>query len=662
MSSSKESFSKRDKELGMNRNITRRDFLNGVAVTAGALTLGQHLNFHALAQGSTNQGAKNYPPSATGLQGQTDASQTVMHAVRDGSMFDFGSAMPTGETYDLVVVGAGISGLAAAYLYRQQMPGARVLIVDPLEDFGGHAKRNEFEVNGKTVIGYGGSQTLQTPTYFSAAVNKLLSDIAIDLPKFETYFDQAWSEDRGLAGGLFFPKEVWGEDVMVRRDGDISEWIQKTPMTEKAKQDLITFVSDPPDYLAGMTREEKFEFLSRTTYKDFLLNVVKADPQLVTYFQTSTTGYFGVGIDGTTCLDAWGNYNPGFDGMDLGDVPYKTMSPSGRLALTDPDPYIHHFPDGNAGVARALVRALIPDALPGATMEDLVTTPVDYSKLDGDTNDVRIRLSSSVLRVKHNGNPESASDVEIIYADSNGLHSVSAGHIVLACWHRVIPYLTDEISTEQRLALNDQHKVPLMYNNVVLKNWQAFDKLKIDRFAARGHYWPSVSIDFPVSMGSYQFAQTPDDPVVLHFSKVVVNGDSTSARDQARAGRYELAETPFEELERSMRDLLARALSGGDFDPAEDIAAITINRWSHGYAYEYMRPWDAFWPDGPLPIEMARQPWGRIAIANADSGAYAYAHSAIDQAVRAVRDLLGSPEGAPEFATFPGPPRDKLGL
>jgi hypothetical protein len=365
-------FSKRDKELGMDRNITRRDFLNGVAVTA--LTLGQHLNFRALAQG-----AKNYPPSATGLQGQTDASQTVMHAVRDGSRFDFGSAMPTAETYDLVVVGAGISGLAAAFLYRQQMPGARVLILDPLEDFGGHAKRNEFVVNGKTIIGYGGSQTLQTPTYFSAAVNKLLTDIAIDLPKFETYFDQAWSDDRGLVGGLFFPKEVWGEDVLVRRDGDISEWIQKTPMKEKAKQDLIAFVSNPPD-------------------------------------------------------------------------------------------------------------------------------------------------------------------------------------------------------------------------------------------------------------------------------------------DQARAGRYELAETPFEDLERSMRDLLTRALSGGDFDPAEDIAAITINRWSHGYAYEYMRPWDAFWPDGPLPIETARQPWGRIAIANSDSGAYAYAHSAIDQAVRAVRDLLAAPDDAPAFADFPGPPRDKLGL
>jgi spermidine dehydrogenase len=660
--SSKGSFSKRDKALGMDRKITRRDFLNGVAVGAGVLSLSQHLNFHALAQSSTSSGAKSYPPSATGPQGQTDASQTIMHAVRDGSMFDFGSATPTGETYDLVVVGAGISGLAAAYLYRQQMPGARVLIVDPLEDFGGHAKRNEFEVDGKTLIGYGGSQTLQSPSYFSAAVNKLLTDIAIDLPKFETYFDQAWSDDRGLTSGLFFPKEVWGEDVMVRRDGEMSEWIKQTPMSEKAKQDLVTFVSDPPDYLAGMTREEKLEFLSRTTYKDFLLTVVKADPQLVTFFQTSTTGYFGVGIDGTTCLDAWGNYNPGFAGMDLGDVPYKTMSPSGRLALTDPDPYIYHFPDGNAGVARSLVRALIPDALPGATMEDLVTTPVEYSKLDSDANDVRIRLSSSVLRVKHNGSPESASDVEMIYADGNGLHSVSAGHVVLACWHRVIPYLTDEISTEQRLALGDQHKVPLMYNNVVLKNWRAFDKLKIDRFAAQGHYWPSVSVDFPVSMGSYKFAQTPDDPVVLHFSKVVVNGDSTSARDQARAGRYEMVETPFEDLERSMRDLLARALSGGNFDPAEDIAAITINRWSHGYAYEYMRPWDAFWPDGPLPIETARQPWGRIAIANSDSGAYAYAHSAIDQAVRAVRDLLGSPDGAPEFATFPGPPRDKLGL
>ena len=236
-----------------------------------------------------------------------------------------------------------------------------------------------------------------------------------------------------------------------------------------------------------------------------------------------------------------------------------------------------------------------------------------------------------------------------------------AGHVVLACWHRVIPYLTDELAPDQIAALNDQQKVPLIYTNVLLRNWKALDDLKIDGARARGNFWSGFEIDFPVSMGDYTFADTPEDPVILHLSKVMVEPGLPS-REQALAGKRAMMTLNFEDMERSIRELLTKALAGSSFDPATDIEAITCNRWSHGYAYEYMRPWDQFWPDGPLPIEAARQPWGRISIANADSGAYAYAHSAIDQAVRAVRDLLGTPEGAPDYALFPGPPLDKLGL
>jgi spermidine dehydrogenase len=239
--------------------------------------------------------------------------------------------------------------------------------------------------------------------------------------------------------------------------------------------------------------------------------------------------------------------------------------------------------------------------------------------------------------------------------------AVTAGHVVLACWHRVIPFLTDEISAEQVTALNDQQKVPLLYTNVQLRNWEAFDALKIEGFRAKGMFWSGAEIDFPVSMGSYKFADKPSDPIILHLSKVMVE-PGLSAREQALAGKRALMGLTFEDMERDIRDMLDRALAGSGFDPARDIEGITVNRWAHGYAYEYMRPWDAFWPDGELPIVKARQPWGRIAIANSDSGAYAYAHSAMDQAVRAVRDLLGAPEGAADYAQFPGPPLDKLGL
>jgi spermidine dehydrogenase len=132
-----------------------------------------------------------------------------------------------------------------------------------------------------------------------------------------------------------------------------------------------------------------------------------------------------------------------------------------------------------------------------------------------------------------------------------------------------------------------------------------------------------------------------------------------SAREQAQAGRHYLTSVTFEDMEREIRDMLDRALSPYGFDAARDIEGITCNRWSHGYALEYMRPWDQFWPDGPLPIETARQGWGRIAIANSDSGAYAYAHSAMDQAARAVNELVG---GIEDYSKFPGPPVEMLDL
>jgi spermidine dehydrogenase len=338
------------------------------------------------------------------------------------------------------------------------------------------------------------------------------------------------------------------------------------------------------------------------------------------------------------------------------------MCASARRSLTDPDPYIFHFPDGNAGLARALVRALIPGALPGHGMESLVVTPVDYGKLDQAQNAVRLRLDAPVVKVAHLGKADGAQAVRVTYADQGGLKSVEAAHVVLACWHRVIPYLSDELGPEQVAALNDQQKVPLVVANVLIRNWKALARLGIRGFRAPSSFWHGAALDFPVSIGDYKFARSPGDPVLLTLVKVPLGVKGASPREQSLAGRRLLAELSFVEMEHEIRDLLGRALGQGGFDPARDIKAITINRWAHGYAREYMRPWDKFWPDAPLPIETARRSWGRIAIANADSGAYAYANSAIDQAARAVRDLLGHSANLPAYADFPGPPRDVIGL
>ena len=295
-------------------------------------------------------------------------------------------------------------------------------------------------------------------------------------------------------------------------------------------------------------------------------------------------------------------------------------------------------------------------------MEELFLEPVDYSKLDQPDGATRLRLNASVVRVRHEGPPGQAQAVTVTYVEDGRLKTVEAGHVVLACWHRVIPHITDELGQAQIEALNDQVKIPLIYTNVLIRNWEAFDRLKIAGFSAPKCFWDSVEIDYPVSTENYKFADKPSDPVLLHMSKMPLSADGLSARDQATAGRHALTAITFEGMEREIRDLLGRALKDGGFDPARDIEAITCNRWSHGYALEYMRPWDAFWPDGPLPIETSRKGWGRIAIANSDAGAFAYVHSAIDQAGRAVKELLGDKANMPAFADFPGPPRDRIEL
>jgi spermidine dehydrogenase len=293
-------------------------------------------------------------------------------------------------------------------------------------------------------------------------------------------------------------------------------------------------------------------------------------------------------------------------------------------------------------------------------MEELVNNDVDYSRLDVEGSAVRLRLGASVVKVAHDGDPASATEVTATYVEDGKLKTATGGQLILACWHRIIPFLTDEIGAEQVAALEDQHKVPLIYTNVQLRNWEPLKAAGIAGFNDVAGFWNGAEIDFPVSIGDYKFADVPADPIILHLSKIPTTADPTmSAREQAAAGRGYLTTVSFEDMEREIRDMLDRALSPFGFDAARDIEGITCNRWSHGYSLEYMRPWDAYWPDGPLPIEVARKGWGRIAIANSDSGAYAYAHSAMDQAARAVNELVG---GIEDYSRFPGPPVEMLDL
>jgi spermidine dehydrogenase len=397
------------KELGMDRPIGRRDFLNGVAITVGSAMAGGFVpGLEWVAEGA-EQFAQDkpgyYPPTLTGMRGSHDGSFEAAHSSRDGSSWgNAGSPIDTGETYDMVIVGGGISGLAAAYFHHKQNPSARILILDNHDDFGGHAKRNEFHVNGHMLLANGGTVSIESPFPYSAEARGLLTELGIEPAKFEEKFDDS-KVYKGLKSAYFFDKETFGTDRLViggpapfGRPGGISwsDFLAKTPLNEVVREDIVRLQEAKVDYLPGISSDEKKEKLSRMSYLDFLLKLVKVNPGVTPFYQTRTHGLFGVGIDGVSALDCWGLRFPGFQGMNIAPGAYPRMGFTAMGEATPgQEPYHFHFPDGNASIARALVRALIPDAATGHTAEDIVTAKFDYAKLDRNSTPVRIRLSST---------------------------------------------------------------------------------------------------------------------------------------------------------------------------------------------------------------------------------------------------------------------------
>jgi spermidine dehydrogenase len=631
-----------DRALGMGQEITRRDFLNGCAVSVGASLLASSpawLEAMAVSEDAPEKDPSYYPPAKTGMRGSHDGSWEVSHAMRDGETWP--DAVEAPESYDLVVVGGGISGLASAYFFRKFAgSNAKILILDNHDDFGGHAKRNEFQAGKRLLIGYGGTQSLEAPHHYSKEAFGLLEELGIDVDRFYKYFDQNLYKKMSLKRATFFDKETFGVDRLLSGFGTHylgltypAEILAQIPISETARQDLARLQETKVDYLPGLSGEEKRRKLTKTSYKDFLLQYVQVDPEVVKIFQTAPHGLYAVGIDAVSAWDCLQMDYPGFKGLQI-----QSREDSPEQA----EPYIFHFPDGNASVARLLVRSLVPGAVPGTTMEDVVTSRVNYARLDLADSAVRIRLNSTAVRTKHVGDPATAEQVEVTYVRGGKAHRVRAAHSVLACYNMVIPYLCPEMSEKQKEALHYCVKLPLVYTNVQIRNWQSFQKLGVNSIYAPGGYFNGVSLDFPVSIGDYHFPSSPEEPCILHLLRTPCK-PGLPAKEQYRAGRYELLTTPFDVFERNIRDQLGRMLSAGGFDPARDIQAITVNRWPHGYAYEYnplFEPLDR--PHSERPCVIGRQPFGRIHIANSDADGHAYTNIAMDQGYRAVSEIVAS--------------------
>jgi spermidine dehydrogenase len=643
----------RDRQLGMGRSIKRRDFLNGVAVGIGGALAGEWvsaLDWTVLADPIFPQDKPGYNPSAlTGMRGSTAGSFEAAHALRDGNFWkDAGTPVDTKEAYDLVVVGGGLSGLAAAYFYRKLNPLARILILDNHDDFGGHARRNEFRPGGRLLLANGGTWAIESPFPYSAVAHGLMTELGID-PAALAEKCAVKDAYKGLKSAYFFDKETFGTDSLVvggpgRRSREGSEewknFLARCPLAPNVQRDIVRLEDPATDYLPGLSSEEKKVRLARMSYKDYLLKVVKVDSGVIPFFQANTHGLFGVGIDAVPALDCWVLQFPGFQGLHLEPGPHPRMGFTARGYATPKPDYEFHYPDGNASIARLLVRALLPEAMPGHTAEDIVTAQADYRKLDQQGSAVRIRLSSTAVSVRHIGELAAAKEVEVSYARGKKVYTVRGKGVVMACWNMVIPHLCPDLPARQKEALQYGVKVPLVYTTVAIKNWKAFQKLGVRTVSCPGMYHTNLSLDQAVNIGSYKASLSPEEPILVRMTRTPCL-PGLPEREQHKAGQAELLATRFETFERKIRDQLQRILGSGGFDPARDIAAITVNRWPHGYTYEYNALYDPDWPAGEQPCEIARKPFGRITIANSDAAAAAYTDQAMDQAYRAVQELTG---------------------
>ena len=627
--------------------ITRRDFLNGMAIGAGAglLMPGQVIGQTTASLASSKLPGDYYPPTLTGMRGSHEGSYEVAHALAWNGQKP-SSYEELDEHYDLVVVGAGQSGLAAAWYYRKKMgPAARILLLDNHDDFGGHAKRNEFHQDGNMVLGLGGAQNIEPMSSYSAMAIELLKDIGID--------DQALAamtantpDDYMLGGkfdasnGMTIPaagghKNLSGNWLEFFHGGQgYGAAVKELPIPEEEQAKLIAFFGGDRDFLDDLSLLEQYRYVKSVSYNQFLTERVGLAEETLPILGAFTRVLLGPAGWNLTVLEALSVGCPGLKAM--GWLTNRLSDLAGAFVLGDA-PVAYIFPDGNASVARLLVHKLIPNVAPAMKgFEDVAISNFNYEALDLDDNSTRLRLNSTVVGVKETA----LNHVRVDYVEKGQPFSISADHCILACYNGLIPHLCPEMSDQQKEGLSYGVKVPFVYANVLLKNGRAFAGL--DTTFTQCPYDPFqwVSAAPTVTSGGYQPPQSPDRPMAAFMMASPTPADikGMPARELFRLGRHKIYGTPFKDYEQQIRDQLQGMLGQYGFNHETDITAITVNRIPHGYAYSYLGLDDPDWDEGHAPHEIGRAQFGRISIANSDSEAMPLMQAAFDAAWRAVQE------------------------
>ena len=639
---------------GFNRNISRRDMLNGIAISTSALAAYSALGPPIVFAGNNKpfiyapeKDPNYYPPSRTGIRGNHPGSFEMGHA-RAWNGAAWKDVSDTNEDYDLVVVGGGISGLAAAYAYRKSAgAGAKILVIDNHDDFGGNAKRVEFYHEGKTYMVPGGSGFMETP-YFSQQSKALVEEIGISFSRLE----QGQSKNIRLAAfdmksGLCFDKESYGKAVTVVDHGLLPmngrdengnylllKHISNMPFTESVKKELLDFLTAERNVFEKLSPTEQEAALYTMSYNTFLTQYCNLSQEAVDalFIRESVT------MGGATAEAV-----PLFECLSFGGLPgVHAMGPMGeqlQKQLESMPPFEGHYGfDGNAIIARHFIKRLLPAVTGAETMEEITTARFNYARLDEKASNIRIRLNSMVIDIR---TIDTGKKIAVSYIRGGQAQYIRAKHCIYTGHHRFLPHICPEVPDEQKKVMQQNSKLPFLVANVFLRKGKPFQELGAASFHFPGRLLTESTI-WGRTLGDHSQVLNADEPVVMYMIGIMVDPHSgLPPEEQYRRGRRKLLSMSFEDYEVEVKEQLESLLAGTSFDIEKDVLGLIVNRWPHAVRAPINTLFDPGYEEGRRPFEIARKPFGRIAIAGGDASVFGLANEVIDEGLRAVEELLG---------------------
>lgn len=604
--------------------IKRRDFINGMLIAAGTAAVGGSIPMRAFAAGTTFpcDGPIGSDPNVT-RGGNLRSVFNIAHWLRDGrlafktnsvqissspcdSFQGSQSILADNGNYDVIIVGAGMSGCSAAFYITQQRPGTKILILDGQATPGGNANRDDaapIPDVASTATAYAVQPYAPFLDNIYNTTGIIWQNYVIPLPGYSYFFDSAtpfvnpgtksWNIDTYGKGLDSVPYSTQIVNDLKSARADLMNWYHK-----------VGAPTDPAD-----NSDPKYDYLSPMTFDNYLTQVKGFHPAVSDFY----TRYAVDALDGTTAQAS----------------AYTSISFLGAEYFPE-----FAYPGGNSGMLRHILKWLIPSAINGSTDAELLANPFNLAAMDNANNNVRVRQGAMVLR-----GDTANTNGSVVYFQNGKFYRATAKAVIFAGQsHTARTACAQLLSASQADALDQVTLSPVVTANVTIRSAAPVVDLGYD-----GYYWGSKYwADFVVADWVGASRSNPNRQTVLTFY-----GGNTASVDEQPNERIKLLTTPFSSYEDSLRADMNRVLAGRGFDFDRDVLAVYLYRWGHSMVFP--KPG---WPfSAPLNKNgqavrvpsarfYARQQIGRISFGAQDVESSPANESAIGAGVRTSGEVL----------------------